>query len=670
VIVPGRNLFRDKVVDDLVTITEAYVFYNLPKVTIGENVAGSILGVATQDGTASVSYFGDTLDEYRTAMESLKEGDYVTFSGKVNVSLGGDQARAKHLVINAAPVVIPFPSWNFDGFESARTVEMKDGFQSFANTLGVNDLGVMYSFTNVEFRSIVSSSSTSTNYDYLNYTSLVTNKNEVVAGTSITDYIRLGVYKFALDSSMFNTTSVFTIQAFLVGSNQNVPFSGGSNPILRLSGFVKVISSVPILPTSLSIGSPGNVTTLIETTKLQLTATVLPANAANKTVTWSSNAPSVATVSSTGEVTGIAAGNVTIKAISDAVNTVENTIDLIVTAKIGVVSITISSLDNVTSLASNGQLQLTASVLPADAFDKTVTWSSSDITIATVSATGLVSGVAEGNVTISATSAEIGSTAVGTINLTVADPIVISSIDISSLSNDVVVGKTLQLTLTPTPSNWFGTYTFTSTDETKATVNETGLVSGVGLGSVTITATSVETPSIFDTIDLSIIVETSLYSTGFESSEFFTASTAYNNTVEALRGPAGKQWAFYYGTPSTTGPLAGLQSAQMRYYTASPNDFGYTRTAFDTADVNYLTFIASSSASSMSVIVSISKDGGTTWIDNQTFALTTAIGNFKYIVPTSSVSGNTRFKFQLTGTSLVNSQRFNLDNINMVKIER
>jgi hypothetical protein len=150
----------------------------------------------------------------------------------------------------------------------------------------------------------------------------------------------------------------------------------------------------------------------------------------------------------------------------------------------------------------------------------------------------------------------------------------------------------------------------------------------------------------------------------------FTVGTSYNNTTEVLRGLAGKQWAFYYGTTTTTGPLAGLQSAQMRYYTATPNDFGYTRTAFDTADVNYLTFIASSSASSMSVIVSISKDGGTTWIDNQTFALTTAIGNFTYIVPTSSVSGNTRFKFQLTGTSLVNSQRFNLDNINMVKIER
>ena len=46
--------------------------------------------------------------------------------------------------------------------------------------------------------------------------------------------------------------------------------------------------------------------------------------------------------------------------------------------------------------------------------------------------------------------------------------------------------------------------------------------------------------------------EIDAYSTGFESSEGFVASTTYNNTEEKAFGPVGKQWKVYYGTASTT----------------------------------------------------------------------------------------------------------------------
>ena len=655
--VPGQNILKDKVAADAVTLTEAYVFYNL--------TGSALLGAATAEGTVSVSYFGADLDTFRSAMEALKEGDYVTFTGVVTISTGGDQARSKHLLINAAPVVVPNPTWSFNGFASATTVDMKEGFQAFANGIDTNNLGVMYTFTNIEFASIGNAGPTLTNYDYLNYASLAAGKNEVVAGTSATDYIRLGIYRYALNSSVFTTTHVFSIRAFLVGTNQNVPYAGGANPILRLTGFVQLISKTPVLPTAVNITSAGSATSLIATTTLQLTATFLPANTDNKNVTWSTSDATKATVSTTGLVTGVAVGAVVIKAVSVAVPTLEKTFDLTVTAIIPAASITISSAGDATSLASNGQLQLTATVLPADAFDKTVTWSSSDVSKATVSATGLVSGVAAGSVTITATSA-LTTTVSQTISLTIEEPIILTALTLSATSLEVEVAKTLQLTLVPTPAQYVGTYTYTSSDPSKATVNSSGLVTGVSVGSFVVTVASVETPSVTGTISLSVFSLTSLYSTGFESSEGFTATTTYNNNAEVFQGPVGSQWGMYYGSSSTTSPLTGSQSAQMRFYTATADRFGYVYSNFDTSNVNIVTFEARADAASLSVIVSISKDGGSTWTDSETIALTTSKASYSYVVPSGKVAGNTRVKFQLTVSNLAAANRLYVDTVAML----
>jgi len=71
---------------------------------------------------------------------------------------------------------------------------------------------------------------------------------------------------------------------------------------------------------------------------------------------------------------------------------------------ISVSSLTISAVGSPTSLRANSTLQLAADVLPSNADDKSVAWSSSAESIATVSEAGLVSGVSMGDVTITATS--------------------------------------------------------------------------------------------------------------------------------------------------------------------------------------------------------------------------------------------------------------------------
>src|SRR5690606_32937004 len=91
--------------------------------------------------------------------------------------------------------------------------------------------------------------------------------------------------------------------------------------------------------------------------------------------------------------------------------------------------------------------------------------------------------------------------------------------------------------------------------------------------------------------------ETQIYTTGFESTEGFTAGTNYQGTVTT--GASGQQWSTYYGTPTTTSPISGSQSLQMRLY--SNGNFGYSQTNFDLANVSKVTFDARWNSSSVNV---------------------------------------------------------------------
>ena len=142
---------------------------------------------------------------------------------------------------------------------------------------------------------------------------------------------------------------------------------------------------------------------------ITLTAEVLPADATNKTVTWTSSDNTVATVKD-GVVTGVKAGETTITASAGGKNaTVKVTVKAAATSggettTIAVTEVKITS--TVTEVTAGETITLTAEVSPADATDKTVTWSSSDTAIATVDSTGKVTGVAAGTATITAKAGE------------------------------------------------------------------------------------------------------------------------------------------------------------------------------------------------------------------------------------------------------------------------
>ena len=154
--------------------------------------------------------------------------------------------------------------------------------------------------------------------------------------------------------------------------------------------------------TSVEITPEGPIT-ITEGEELQLTATIAPENATNKGVTWSSSDKTIATVSETGLVTAITAGEATITASAgEASDSVEITVEPLV---VEVESVTITPAE-AQQLTEGEELQLTATVAPENATNKEVTWSSSDKTIATVSETGLVTAIAAGEATITASAGE------------------------------------------------------------------------------------------------------------------------------------------------------------------------------------------------------------------------------------------------------------------------
>ena len=129
-----------------------------------------------------------------------------------------------------------------------------------------------------------------------------------------------------------------------------------------------------------------------------------------RTVTWSSSNPAVATVNGAGQATGVAVGAATLTATSEGKS---GTAALTVT-NVPVASVTVSPAS--ASVPAGQTVQLTATLKDANGntlTGRTVTWSSDNTAVATVSGSGLVSGVAAGAATITATSeAKTGTSAI------------------------------------------------------------------------------------------------------------------------------------------------------------------------------------------------------------------------------------------------------------------
>ena len=173
--------------------------------------------------------------------------------------------------------------------------------------------------------------------------------------------------------------------------------------------------TVTATPTGVTV-SPKPIAVPISSTA-KATATVTPTNAP-QTVTWTSSNSSVATVNSSGLITGIAVGTAYIAAKTGTFR--DSTLATV--SKISVTGVKVSPTTLSIIVGNTGLLS--DSLSPANPSNKSVVWTSSDTTVAQVSSSGLVTGIAVGTATITVTTADGSFKASSTITV-VSDPTVL-----------------------------------------------------------------------------------------------------------------------------------------------------------------------------------------------------------------------------------------------------
>ncbi len=230
--------------------------------------------------------------------------------------------------------------------------------------------------------------------------------------------------------------------------------------------------------------------------KASLKVTVKPAKA-KKSIAFKSSRPTVAKVTSKGKITAKKAGTAKITVTVRGKNGKKKTTYMKVKVKAKAKPTpTVVAVTSVTATVSNSQLtvgetaQITANVLPANATDKRLTYASSNTGVATVEQSGKITAKKAGtaNITVTAAGGKYAR-----VSVTVKDKIIaVERITAEILpSTTILKGGTAQITAQVFPENATDkSLTYTSSDETVATVDNTGKVTAKATGTATIKAIS------------------------------------------------------------------------------------------------------------------------------------------------------------------------------------
>ncbi len=227
-----------------------------------------------------------------------------------------------------------------------------------------------------------------------------------------------------------------------------------------------------------------NIASILVGSAEQLTATIAPANADNKNVAWSSSSAN-ATVSSTGLVTASVPGSANI-----TVTTEDGFFTAVCAVTVLPISVTGVAVNKTsTSLPLGRTEQLAATIAPANATNKTVTWTSSSANATVTPTGGLVTAISFGSATITATSVDGSFTAACVVTVV---PVPVTSVSLNKTSTTLVAGVSEVLVATINPSDAANkAVTWTSSNESIAYVSS-GQVMGLAAGSATVTVKTVD----------------------------------------------------------------------------------------------------------------------------------------------------------------------------------
>ena len=301
-------------------------------------------------------------------------------------------------------------------------------------------------------------------------------------------------YKFSPSTSQPTATVSFTSSNPKVAE---VDFAGnvyavstGSATITAKTNFATTatcqVKVSPIHATSIALNHDA--LTLYAGEKATLTATVMPGNATEKSVSWASSDDKVAKVSQKGEVTAVGTGRAQVTATTKDGSKLTAACNVTVSARAESLTFDVGK-----KTIGIGETFMLVPVVKPEGASPRLTWKSSDPAVAYVDANGRVEGFKTGTADITATTTD-GSNLTATCRVTVIR--YVSSIGLNKDEMTLFAGETRTLTATVNPTDATNRkLAWTSTDEAVATV-EDGTVTARGNGSALIVATSTDGSSI------------------------------------------------------------------------------------------------------------------------------------------------------------------------------
>ena len=273
----------------------------------------------------------------------------------------------------------------------------------------------------------------------------------------------------------------------------NVTITSQQNPEITFTYHVLVVQPI----TKLTLSLEKSELFIGETTRISTAFT--PEDATMQQVIYSSRNEEIATVDQNGLVTALKKGTVTLDAA--AADGSGRTASIRLTVKQQPESITLSETSFVINVGKTKRI--TAQVLPAATNDKSVTWTSSDESVATVTSNGTVKPVAPGACTITCASKDLPQV-YATATVEVHQLVTRVAFLEKSLSFDV--NTTCQTYWEIEPANATDqSVTFSSSNEKIATVDENGLITGLKRGSCTITVKTADGSNRKATIKINVL---------------------------------------------------------------------------------------------------------------------------------------------------------------------
>lgn len=384
--------------------------------------------------------------------------------------------------------------------------------------------------------------------------------------------------------------------------------------------------TVTVLPKEIKVTGVSldkSTVTLVEKGTVQLNATVSPSDATNKDVTWSSNNTTVATVSSTGLVTAKSAGTATIIVkTNDGSKTADCTVT-VSAASIPVTGVWISS-SLFMKVGSTEKLQ--ASIEPSNATNKSVTWSSSNTAVASVSSEGVVTAKRIGKAIITVKTVDGAKTATCSVQ-----------IDPSYIYAD---GLHLSIGQTDNMNNYSSGYSgWTSSNTAVATINSSGVITARSAGTTTIEG-SKENGSIIIRCSVTVISST-------------VAVTGVSLNVGSVGMNVGGSWALTATVYPTNATNQGVTWSSNNTSVATVSSSGVvTAKAAGTATITVKTNDGGKTASCTVSVYAASISVTGISLDKSSMSL--SVGNSDYLKPIiiPSNASNTGVTWTSSNTSV------------------